>query len=413
MAPPRIFVSHSSGADKCAAGGCACVAHREAVVTLLTELGCEPVVDQDVLRVGDEWHRKLTLELSRCQGTVLLLSPHAFESEYVMHEAVLSVLLREVTGERFLVLPVMLPGAGRDDLGGSLLAHLELERLDMADWATATGPAEVTDRLRVLVERHGSLPHPEVTEYVASRLEQVPATRLSDIARLLGVAHIAYAADHMNHVVSAGLLSERPVAEFGAACAMRKALRGLLPLLRHREHRQDVVDMVVPFARVPGVAAAQLNDLCDTAPESRVALLTARTTKTAELYVRRASESPDPWPVHTPVPRPGMDFVDSVIADVREFLLNRFLVFDTLDDDELHRWLAREEEESGPVTIVLGVQPDAEMLRRLLTAFPRLLFLFAHQEVDTGPSPQEHTRLQALTPSQEHDMLSTYQQFSQ
>jgi hypothetical protein len=410
MARPRVFVSHSSGAAKCAAQGCACVAHREELVALLIELGCDPVVDQDVLRVGDEWHRKLMLELHRCQGTVLLLSPHAFDSEYVMQEAMLSVYRRTVSDGDFLVLPVLLPGARRGDLRGSRLAHLGLDRLDMADWGAPAGPGEVADRLRLLVERHGALPYPEVTEYVASRIEQVPSWKLAEIADLLGVAHIAYASDHMNYVVSAGLLSERPVPEAGAACAMSKALRGLLPLLMQREHRQDVIDVVVPFARVPGTAATQLRELCGTALEGRVALLTALTTRTAELYIRRASESPDPWPVHTPVPRPGMDFVDSVIADIREFLVDRFIVLDSFEDAKLHDWLAREEAESGPVTIVLGVQPDAGMVRRLLSAFPRLLFLFAHQEVEAGEGPSEHTRLKALTPGQERDMLSTYQQ---
>ncbi|WP_405727603.1 toll/interleukin-1 receptor domain-containing protein [Streptomyces sp. NBC_00028] len=411
MARPRIFVSHSSGADRCASLGCACVAHREAVVALLSDLGCDPVVDQDVLRVSDEWHRKLTRELWRCQGTVLLLSPHAFDSEYVMHEAALSVLLREATGEKFLVLPVLLPGAGRGDLVGSRLAQLELERLDMAVWASEAGPTEVADRLQLLVEQYGSLPHPEITEYLASRIKDVAGWKLSQIAELLGVAGIAYASDHINYVVSAGLLSERPVAEFAAPCAMRKALRELLPQLPNREHRQDVIDVVVPFARVPGAAAVELHELCDTGPEDRVAVLTALETRTAELYVRRASESPDPWQMHTPVPRPGMDFVESVITGIREFLVERFIVFDALDEDEVRRALAREEEESGPVTIVLGVRPDAELVRRLLAAFPRLLFLFAHADadVDDGGSPSQHRYLTSLTPGQERDMLSAYQ----
>lgn len=417
MARPRIFISHSSSASKCAGHGCECATYRDAVAAQLEELGCDPVVDQALLQAGDQWHPKLIRELFRCQGTVLLLSPHALDSDYVMEEALLSMALWEVTRERFLVLPVMLPGVRRSDLKESQLARLGLGRFDMVDWPRVAGasapPAKMGERLRPLVEQHGSLPYPKVTEYVAHRIEEVPAAALSDIARELGVAHIAYASDHTNYVVSAGLLSERPVDGFGAACTMRKALKGLLPLLRHKEHRQEVVDVVVPFARVPGAAAKELRRLCGTSSEGRIALLTAHRTTTAEMYVRRASESPDPWPLHTPVPRPGLDFVDSVIADIREFLVERFFVFDTLTDDELGRWLARQEEESGPVTIVLGVQPDAEMMQRLLVAFPKLLFLFAHAQAHMGPGMPEHSRLQALTESQEKDMISTYREFSQ
>ncbi|MGW3950424.1 toll/interleukin-1 receptor domain-containing protein [Streptomyces sp. NPDC004752] len=415
MARPRIFVSHSSHPDKCAPASCACVAHRDAIVALLDELGCDPVIDQSLLRTGDEWHRKLMVELFHCQGTVLLLSPHALDSKYVMEEAMLSTILREVTGGRFVLLPVMLPGVRRADLEQSRLAGLGLGRLDLARWSGSAqsdaAPVRLTDRLRALVESHGSLPYPEVTEYLAGRIENVSAPMLSKVARQLGMEHIAYTSDHSNYVVSAGLLSERPVAEYGAECSMREALRELLPHLRHKDHRQEVVDVVVPFARVPGAAARQLHTLCETFSEGRVAVLTATNVKTAEMYVRRASESPAPWLRHTPVPRPGMDFVDSLIAEIHEFLVDQFLGFD-MHEDELRRWLAREEEESGPVTIVLGVQPDAELLRRLLAAFPHLLFLFVHEQANVDGAAADLMCLEALSPGQERDMLGTYRRLS-
>ncbi|MEU6372915.1 hypothetical protein [Streptomyces sp. NPDC046909] len=409
MARPRIFVSHSSGAGKCAEHGCACVPHREAVVALLDELGCEAVVDQGVLRAGDLWHPKLLRELACCHGTVLLISPHALDSHYVFEEAMLSMYLSSVTDGHFLVLPVTLPGAGRDEIAGSSLGRLDLGRLDMVDWPanSPVPPAKLGDRLRSLVERHGALPYPLVTEYLAGRVQDVSAVTLSEIARELGVAHVAYAHDHAHYVVSAGLLSERPVAGVGAVCAMRKALHRLLPALR-QDDRGEILDVVVPFARVPAAAAEELRALCATAAEGRVALLTADRTTTAQMYVRRASELPMPWPMCTPVPRPGMDFVDSVIAEIRAFLTDRF---DLLDDEELLPWLALQEEESGPVTVVLGVQPDAELVRRLLAAFPKLLFLFAHGRTDAGGGPAEHTRLTALTAGQEREMQQTYRQF--
>ncbi|MFE0514403.1 toll/interleukin-1 receptor domain-containing protein [Streptomyces sp. NPDC058964] len=412
MVRPKIFVSHSSSARKCAAAGCDCVAYRDAFAALLTERGCEPVIDQDVLRAGDQWHEKLNRELFDCQGAVLLLSPHALESDYVLQEAIVSLALWEVTGRRFLVLPVLLPGVRRSDLDGSPLNRLGLGRFDMVDWAGADGPAHPPDkvghRLRPLVEEYGALPYHSVTEYVAGRIGDVSGTILSRIARELGVQHIAYAHDHANYVVSAGLLMERPAAAEGTACAMRAALRELLPHLRHKEHRQDVVDVVVPFARVPSSAARALRMLSDTVGEGRVALLSAQRTLTGEMYVRRASEAPEPWLTCTPVPRPGMDFVDGVITEIRDFLIDRFFAFDTVEDEQLNRWLAREEAESGPVTIVLGVQPDDELVRRLLSVFPRLLFLFAHSHVDTYSYASQHMRLSALTPDQEYEMLYTH-----
>jgi hypothetical protein len=233
MARPRVFVSHSSSAQKCAAAGCACVDHRDAVVTLLDKLRCEAVVDQGVLRVGDQWHPKLMSELACCQATVLLISPHALDSEYVYEEVMLSMFLWEVTQERFLVLPVLLPGVRPHDLDHGRLARFGLGRFDMVDWSASDSagepPAKLGDRIRSLVAEHGALPYPMVTEHIATRIEDVSAATLSDVARELGVAHVAYAHHHPHYVVSAGLLSERPVAGVGDACAMRSALRRLLP----------------------------------------------------------------------------------------------------------------------------------------------------------------------------------------
>lgn len=414
MARPRIFVSHSS--SKCEAAGCGCATYRDAVCELLTDLGCDPVLDREVLRGGDEWHRKLLTELLGSHGTVLLLSPHTLDSRHVMEEALLAGALWEADRQRYLLLPVMLPGFRHEDLPGSRLEHLGLDRFDMPDWSTTAGPAappaELAESVRPLVERFGSLPYPVVTEFVADRIGGVAPWILKEVAEELGVAMIAYAEDHRNYVVSAGLLSERPVKDLGAVCAMRKALKRLLPLLKDEGHRKEIVNVVVPFSRVPRRAAEQLRSLRETPESGRIALLDARRVRTAEMYVRRASETPVPWLTHTAVPSPGTDFVGSVVEDVGHYLAER-LCFGSYDKEALRRVLAREEEESGPVTILLDMRPDAELVRRLLAEYPRLLFLFAHEQAGAGAGAAGHALLEPLSPGQELDMLGTHQQFSQ
>ncbi|RAJ71912.1 TIR domain-containing protein [Streptomyces sp. Amel2xB2] len=416
MARPKIFISHSSG--KCGDEGCECAAYRDALAAHLEGLGCDTVVDRDVLRGGDEWHKKLMVELLRSQGAVVLLSRHALDSYHVMEEALLANALREANQQRFLLLPVVLPGVRRADLKGSRLDGIDLGRLDMVDWSPAAGPAvpppEVAGILRPLVERHGALPHPRVTEYVASRIEGLSDHALRQVAQELGVDVIAYARDHTNYVVSTGLLSERPVDGIGAYCAMRKALTRLLPLLTDREHRRDVVDVVVPFARVPGRAAEQLRTLSDTVPSGRIALLEARKVRTAQMYVRRASEDPQPWRCHIAVPSPELDFVDSLVEDVGDYLAEH-LCYGFHDKDVLRRALAQaEDERGGPVTILLNVRPDDELVRRLLAEFPQLLFLFAHDQVDAGAGAGAagHALLEPLSWEPEMDMLRTHEEFS-
>ncbi|MCQ8190166.1 hypothetical protein [Streptomyces rugosispiralis] len=385
---------------------------------LLRDLGCLPVVDtageSGALTGGDMWHHKLMRELRRCQATVLLLSPHALTSRYVLEEAFVSTYLCEATNSSFLLLPVTLPGVNRRKLADSDLAAVRLDRFDMADWTSEAGPMcpprKLTDPLRVLVERCGSLPYPRVTEFVADRIESLDTPVLMDTAELLGVTGRDFAADHMNYVISAGLLSERPVTDFGDECAMRKALSRFLPLLKDKELRRDLVDVVVPFARVPGTAAQQLHGLRASA-DVRIAILRAQYPGTADMYLRRASEAPEPWVSYKPVPRAGVDFLDGLVEDIRAFLTEE-IFYGGCDEVTMERVLAREENEQGPVTVVLNLQPDRELVDRLKTAFPRLLFVFAHGQADAGASEPGHVRLDFLTPSQEQDMISTHRRFS-
>ncbi|ONK10445.1 toll/interleukin-1 receptor domain-containing protein [Streptomyces sp. MP131-18] len=412
MARPRIFVSHSSRA--CADASCGCSGYLEAALRLVEEAGCTPVSDRDVLAAGDAWHGVLMRELGSCQGAVVLISPHALGSHWVLEEAIVAAYLWEVTDGAFPVLPVPLPGVRRHQLRGSKLEKVGLDRFDMPDWGTEDDPKAPPHRLREtlvrLAQRHGSLPYPRVTELIADRVGVLSPVVLTDVAELLGVTVLPQAPAHMGYVVSAGLLSERPVAALGAHCAMRKALGRFLHLLTQEEHRQEVVDVVVPFARVPGLAAEQLNGLRG-AGGGRTALLRARWPGTADMYVRRASEHPRPWPLHKPVPRPGGGFVDGLVEEIHAFLVRELCYGMPCGAEDLRRILARQEEECGPVTIVLNAEPDQELVRRLTAAFPQLLFLFT-----TGGAPDGRAGpwmlLASLPPEQELDMVLTHRDFT-
>ncbi|MBO0655790.1 toll/interleukin-1 receptor domain-containing protein [Streptomyces triculaminicus] len=413
---PRVFIAHSSNCPP--EDACGCRAFLTATELYLGTLGCVPVYDKAYLAGGCEWSPELMRLMGSCHGMVVLVSPHALGSRHVRNETRIAEFMRANSEGSFVLLPVLLPGVRRPDLdgNGSELKELGLSKYDLVYWTADAGPGKPPEKLAKsllpLVERRGSLPHPEVTEYVACRIAGLSDAVLERTAEILGVTTLAYARHHTSQRVSRGLLTERPLAEFGDPCLMREALGYFLGRLADRSHRQEIVDLVVPYARVPRGAADQLQALSKAA-RGRVALLESRSGHTAEMYLRRASESPDPWLVHRPVPRTGMPWVESIVGDIRDFLHRELCFGEPCGPAELHKVLVRHERESGgPVTVALHEPAEARLLQRLPEEFPRLLFLFSSAQVtDAPPALGSRNRLISLTPGQERDMLATHRRF--
>ncbi|MEV5786753.1 toll/interleukin-1 receptor domain-containing protein [Streptomyces sp. NPDC052287] len=414
MARPRIFLSHSS---RCTAeSGCECRAYLSALEQHLLDLGCEPVIDKGVLTGGDNWREKLLLEIKRSQGMIILLSPHALDSYYVNMEATAALTQQAGDVDGFLVLPVVLPGVDRGKLRNSPLGKLKLDHYDMVTWTadagTANPPAKIRESLSAMLARWDGLPYPELTKFLAGRISDLDESVLQDSARILGVALLAYARDTSRYYVAQGLLRERPVRDIGDRCDLRSALKLILPQVRAPEHRQEIVDVAVPFARVPKKAAEQLRQVGQS-PSGRMALLRSELAETPGMYVRRASETPVPWTLCKPVPRQqGADFIECVVEEIRALLISELAWGMPCDDDALRRLLVRHEEEFGPLTIVFHLLPDPALTSRLLVDFPHLLFVFAHQRAETVGESGAITTLEALTPGQEQDMVFTHLKFS-
>jgi hypothetical protein len=414
MVRPRIFLSHSSQCT--AATGCRCREYLLSLEQHLTDLGCDPVVDKNILTGGDTWNSKLLHRIRHCHGMIVLLSPHALTSYHVMEEVIAATAQQAGDEKNFLILPLTLPGVRRAHLPGSGLGKLNLGRYDMVDWTADAGPArppaKIGASLRPLLVRLGCLPHPELTEFVAELIADLSDTVLENSAKILGVATLAYANDTSRYFVAQGLLRERPVRDLGDRCDLRKALTLILPRIRSTDDRQTVVDVAVPYARVPRQAAEQLRRI-GRAPAGRVALLRSKMNETPGMYVRRASEAPETWLLRKPVPgHQGAGFVEGVVAEIRALLQQEFTYDEPCSDEVLDRLLARHEEESGPVTIVFHQPPDAELVSRLLDEYRRLLFLFAHPQIGTDGAVAGTTALPALTPGQEQDMVYTHRDFS-
>lgn len=286
MSRPHVFLSRSEP-QKC---GCSCWPARRAVVDLLVEEGCEPVVvDRDSLVPGQDWMEAISDGMGSAHGMLLIVSVHAIQSPHVQNELAMAELRNRHDG--FPVILLMLPEVDLQALEKSRLGSLNPTRRQTVEWpgdddmeAVRRGIAPQLELMRAGL--NGSRVHHRLVHH----LREVDDPSLSRAGSTLGVAP-EMLSPLMRHRVASGLLTERrsePEAD-----PLRAALTELLPLQALTASR-ELIELSVTHARVPAADASRMHEVLQDAPP-RFAVLPARSTETARRYVHRASEQPLPW----------------------------------------------------------------------------------------------------------------------
>ncbi|MEM7356497.1 MAG: toll/interleukin-1 receptor domain-containing protein, partial [Acidobacteriota bacterium] len=104
---------------------------------LLTIDGLEVFLDvRGGLTAGDVWQDGLHQNLRSCAGAVLLLSPEALESDWVLKEATI-LSWRVFLGERLVLVPVLL-GVSRNDLVARGFGAISLDAIQWIEVADAS-----------------------------------------------------------------------------------------------------------------------------------------------------------------------------------------------------------------------------------------------------------------------------------
>jgi TIR domain len=396
---PRVFISHSTCGDV----QCGCERARTLLEGQLKSAGCVPILDVRLLQPGEQWHRRLIRELFTCDACVVLVSRHALESNFVLEEAILARVLHEYTAGTFAVLPVLLDGVTRASLGVSKLQSARLTDLQLSAWSSGpdlmSPPRDLEDAIHALASHRCRFPEPLVHEVVAAYLFQAYPAALRDAAELLHLPNANWL-DHLHETVALDLLRERLVEQ--RHDPLRLALKRLLPTVP-TAGRPEVIERVVPFARIPTEAADQLRGVA-ARQSRRTAVLAAHQRDTPRLYLRRASANYHTWTNVEPTPGSGVNFTDGLIAEIREFLVDLLAYGVACEDAELDDLLQRHEREEGPVTVIIRQQIDHELRDSLVDVFPRVLFLYVSDD-----SPDDGTtQLRRLSLVQEVALARTY-----
>jgi hypothetical protein len=321
------------------------------------------------LRPGDIWRDGLHKALRDCAGAVILLSPEALESGWVLKEATI-LSWRVFMNEALTVIPVRL-GVTRQELAAKGFGTINLDAIQWVDVADATSAhrKDAVDKiLAVLTAIPVDAPAPTTWRSAAERW-------IAELAHLLEAAvpekRKSQYLGEMNRALS---ITKGPKGRFDpdpffniAAQVLTADADQVVKLLNEagtpsRDQRDEIRNKVEPLWVNPGAA----NPLPFAARNGRVVAIDAGSVESARDYIRRAycaRIAAD----RVLVPSDVNEGVSAeIIASIKEYL-RRWLPIETPAE------LTRDIDVNGPAYVLLGpglARPD--VLDELTRTYPQL-----------------------------------------
>jgi hypothetical protein len=276
----KIFISHSSEADPFADQV------RDAVVEGLH--GYDVLIDTEALQPGDEWSSVLYHWLAECHGAVVLLNRPALESTWVRREVNI-LLWRRALGFPLKLVPAIIGDLTVEDVRAAGFG--ELEPFQFARIAPQA-PKDADGLAAQIVGRFAGLPASASDQSPMGAWAKAIASGLSEVKDMDSLV----AAARQLQVEERYLNRVRDPAEGCFFLAHQLLARARDDRVRHA--MAQIVDyipaewllhLIVKVAPtwVDGESARMLLALHDRQP--RTAILNARSQRTAEHYVGRAT----------------------------------------------------------------------------------------------------------------------------
>ncbi|WP_285713645.1 toll/interleukin-1 receptor domain-containing protein [Erythrobacter oryzae] len=370
----RLFISHTS---KTAAA----TERLESLRDALVARGFDVLVDRDHLEPGDDWREEIYTWLGLCDMAVVLIAPRALEPDnpWVAREATI-LMWRRALDPGFTVVPVLVDGVTVESLQAGPFRDLLLEAVQSEVVTDDGGNAWIeplADRLKSKAGGSGiaaEAPVRRLADRLATELEKVSPRLLPRAAELTNVELGPWRPDadlidrlalQILHLGMAG--SEQALVhlhEYGTAAACLRS----------------VLDVIAP-GWVDLCAAHHLAGLAVGEDAGTSLLLNTETTWAAEMFIRRASGSPNPesWP-YVPLADVLDEDVESLAEGLREALINKLRLVDDFHAGNLDNRLAGllEERKAArkPVFVVMRYSAGLmQHLKALKQRFPTLCFI--------------------------------------
>jgi len=174
----RIFISHSTAKDD--PGGQrrldAIDAALQGVAPAPALVLHEVLLDKRRLEPGFEWRAELDEWMALCHAAVLLLTPKALQSPWVLKEATI-LAHRAALDKQFLLFPVLLDGLTRDQLKASIFSPLYLDAIQRV---AGTQPDQIAAAVHTQLAKFGKPPDTRLDLLVNALAAQLKAAAEDD-----------------------------------------------------------------------------------------------------------------------------------------------------------------------------------------------------------------------------------------
>lgn len=280
---PSIFLSHSSSKDSLAG------VVRDRIVQKMKASGFTVLFDREMLGGGMVWRPILHRWLGECDAAVILFSPDALDSDWVLKEVTI-LSWRKSLGSRLRVVPVLVGCERASVVNRRAYKPLDLENLQFRQ-LDGTCPApqaaekladQVVEDLAGVLPDAAAVPLQEWLRTLALLLGKVdPVDHLQAAAELLGIDASARARFDDLPLTVAHQLLHTPLSD--SYPAFKKLRRGL-----DRDYFRYLADLVVP-TWVSVEAAAKLSGVIARPPGRRQLTINSEKEPTGRHYLQRAT----------------------------------------------------------------------------------------------------------------------------
>jgi hypothetical protein len=363
--PLRVFISYSTKEDTEAQ------AALDIVRESLKNAGHDVFVDKRDIALGYPWRQRILCEVMGCHVGVILFSKGALLSDWVLYEAQIMSIRKELF-PHFTLLPVLLQDVRVEELKKERFAPLALDQWQISQERAADAIArELVDRLQQIPRYDTHLE--ELGKRIAVELSNLTQTTLEYVFPQLGLDASSWNA-HERQIALANAL---------ARLAMSEGMKGILHIIRvlapylGSQKAQTLLDILAPLWIHMDVAA-RLPQINDRRPPSWCVGINGRYVPgfTAKMVLGRAY-----WPARREFIQvaggAGEDLVNHIRQDMLESIKSSR---NFLTEEEADEYLRGTSE-----TIFVSIPKklwERESLRVLRDTYPSVTFL-----LDTGETP--------------------------
>jgi hypothetical protein len=381
---PRLFVSHSSLDANLTRQVC------DRLGPAPGNLGYDVLVDYSELKPGVDWPRHLHEYMAHCHAAVLLLTPNAVASAWVLKEATILAWRRSLDPS-FKFFPVRFP-----DVDDAMLKKQQYGplMLDLIQTIKSADPAEIANAVREQVgqpDPSASTPFDRLVGRLKDLLSQVGSETLRDIAEKMSIETPAWRPDVDPRIQYVTQVARRILSEDMGGFKGVHELIDALSFTPGPDNVKQIFRVVAPYW-VDAQAAGRLPQLLTATQRRAAALNGARVSGfTALAYVRRAHPLSL---LYSTIPIAGGGS-GNLLSHVEEQLCTwmREKGREEGSDEEI---IAALRDSEKTYYAVLPGPIDDESLGRILDRFPTITFILWTDEVLERDAMQ--TRVDWLEP---------------